>query len=1102
MKEILLTSSVLILALVALRQVLGKHVSKRFQYALWGLVLLRLLIPVQFGSLSFSVTSLAQDSEPIAVVEQQLSQPMVQQDYAHIYERFERQYESQGYNVTSPEVVTEITQETVEFMDLPTWGEILKFFWLAGIAAMAVWFLLVNLRFHRSARKNAERLRVESPIPVYVSDGVASPCLTGFFRPTIYLAPACAGDDRIFRHALTHELTHYRHGDHIWSILRSLCLCVYWFDPLVWLAAILSRRDCELACDEGALKRLGEHERLSYGRSLVDVVAGDISPKHLMEAATAMNESKRQLTERVNRIVKKPKFYVLSAICLLLAAALITGCAFAGKVSKPEPEKDEYLLLETVTQIHSFDGTPDKKTWEQRSYDKKGHLTRIAKSDAESNITVSTVECDKDGNVTLIENRLHGDISEAITTWSKLTYNSDGFLLSDREYVGSGLQASQVQGKEYTYDKNGNELTCRQTVGDFVWESTKTYDRNGNLATQSIVNGAYADRTEYSYDNKDRLRQKVTYVHGEEDRREEYSYSKDGLTSTMVAYDGSGKELGKTIKTESSDGRSAEVVMLLTDGTEAQRSTYVYDEAGNCVFEQIFQNGRLYMTIVSRYMKPGEEAEYMLTYLPGDEVMDAQLYPFPGTTWGMTPDQVITALGLKEGEYTAEPPENNDDYHVIANVQTELFGVPGEATFAFDDYYSPGVYRLRNVYVGLAPDTDFDALFAKMTVIYGSPEMTASLIQRLYCPVSSYDLMTPQDSNYVDQLDGWQQEAFKEPGCGYIQLSHGGRYNWARYQGKPTNNFINFNGPISQFAKYGMFSSTEEPSDPTEPLPIPEDPKAESLVSTGVDTHLEWEDAAGNHERFDARLPQLHPFSEDAIAINQHIVEKYGAMVTECEDAASEGYSTHLRSIDYEAYLNAGLLSLVITAETTYDYTDYEVFNFRIIGEEDVQTMDTAAMAKTYLDISYVEYLYGVSQFSLESFERKYADSDPQALEDFKEMYQNYSFGMPMGHNPADLYSTRLFLDGSGQLMLRFNDYSMAGADFYPTLVPVSLGTADKADCYNWLFNMHVEGTSEVTDAYNAILMTCRQTDTEDFNEALSRQSAKTIREINQWLAP
>lgn len=1093
MKEILLTSSVLILALVLLRQLLGKHVSKGFQYALWGLVLLRLLIPVQFGSLSFSISSLTQDSEPIAVIEYQISQPMVHQDYNLIYQRFEQQYENQGYNVASPEVVTQITQETVEFMDLPTWREILKCLWFLGIAAMAVWFAWVNIRFRRSAGKNAERLEVESPIPVYVSAGVASPCLTGLLRPVIYLTPACAADDRLCRHALTHELTHYRHGDHVWSILRSLCLCVYWFDPLVWLAAILSRRDCELACDEGALKRLGEQERLSYGRSLVDVVAGDISPRHLMEAATAMNESKRQITERVNRIVKKPKFYVVSAICLLLAAALIAGCAFAGKVSKPEPEQDKYLLLETVTQTHSFDGTPDKKTWEQRSYDENGHLTRIAKADEENNITVSTVECDRSGNATRIENRIHGDISEAITTWNKLTYNSDGYLLSDREYAGTGLQANQVQGKEYTYDKNGNEQTCRYTMGDYVWESTKTYDSRGNVATQSIVNGDYSDRTEYTYDAQDRLTRKVTYVHGETDRVEEYTYSEDGLTVTMVAWDGTGAELGKTIKTKSADGRSAEAIIYLPDGTEEQRSTYVYDEAGNCTFEQVYLNGRLNMTTVSRYMKPGEKGEYMLTYLPGDEVMDTQLYPFPGTTWGMTPDQVIKALDLKEGEYTVELPEDGESSHILTGIQTELFGVPAEAYFVFSDFYSPGVYRLYTVTAGFSSDTDVDKLLSQMTLCYSAPKMTSSMFYRWDSSVSSYDLMTSQDQAYVDQQSSWSQSTYKGSGCAYIDYSINGRYQRGLYRGQPTNKYIEFHGPLLQFSKTGIFSSMEEPTDLTEPLPIPGEPQVDTLVTTGVETHLEWNDTIGNQERFDARLPQLHPFSQDAIAINQHITDKYGAMVAECEDAAAEGYSSHLRSIDYETYLNGDLLSLVITTETTYDYTDYEVFNFRIYDSETIQTLDTAAMAKAYLGLSYPEYLYAVKEFTLAQFAQDYAGQGQEALEDFKDQYLNY-VGMAMGDNPLDLYQSALFLDENGQLMLRYNRISMAGADSYPTLTSFTPGDTIQLNCYSWLINLENNGHNGTQKAY--LHLSAFLSDPELFSRYVTRENNLTMRNI------
>ena len=76
------------------------------------------------------------------------------------------------------------------------------------------------------------------------------------------------------RHVLAHELTHYRHGDHLWSLLRCVAVTLHWYNPLVWLAAALSRRDAELACDEGTLHRLGEEERTAYE---ISALTADIS---------------------------------------------------------------------------------------------------------------------------------------------------------------------------------------------------------------------------------------------------------------------------------------------------------------------------------------------------------------------------------------------------------------------------------------------------------------------------------------------------------------------------------------------------------------------------------------------------------------------------------------------------------------------------------------------------------------------------------------------------------------------------------------------------------------------------------------------------------
>lgn len=334
MKEILLTSSVLIAVIILLRQLFKNKISHRLQYAIWLLVAIRLLIPVEFGDFRFSVTSLTQESKPLVSIEEASREPIAGPSYEEIYQSVSQEYVQQGQDVSSPQIQSQLRQETQNRITVPTLGEIATAVWIAGIAVMGIWFFTVNLGFSRRAKRNAQRLDIpESPVPVRISGDLSSPCLVGLIRPVIYLTPGCAGDPQKMDHVLAHELTHLRHWDHIWSLVRCVCLCVYWFDPLVWVAAILSKRDCELACDEGALKKLGEKARLAYGKTLVDMVAQDRSPKHLMETATAMNESKKQLTERVKFIVKKPKYYILATVCLLLAAALTVGCTFTGAMN-------------------------------------------------------------------------------------------------------------------------------------------------------------------------------------------------------------------------------------------------------------------------------------------------------------------------------------------------------------------------------------------------------------------------------------------------------------------------------------------------------------------------------------------------------------------------------------------------------------------------------------------------------------------------------------------------------------------------------------------------------------------------------------------------
>ena len=184
----------------------------------------------------------------------------------------------------------------------------------------------------------------ECRYPVYlVEEGLVSPCLFGLFRPAVYLTPAAMERGAGLRHVLAHEETHGRHWDPLWSLLRSVCLAVYWFDPLVWWAAAAAREDCELACDESALRRLGEAERIPYGQTLLRLIPLQRSAGHVMLTATTMTSDKKRMKERIMRISENRKMKA-AALCAALAvtaavcAVTFTGCSAQAAAGTASPE--------------------------------------------------------------------------------------------------------------------------------------------------------------------------------------------------------------------------------------------------------------------------------------------------------------------------------------------------------------------------------------------------------------------------------------------------------------------------------------------------------------------------------------------------------------------------------------------------------------------------------------------------------------------------------------------------------------------------------------------------------------------------------------------
>ncbi len=355
MVEWIVSSAVLIAVVILLRLVLKGKISLRLQYALWAVVLVRLLVPVSFGDTAMSVGNLTQKaaSSEVAQLVSALSETeLPRMSYQAAYNEVAKEYADKGIRIE--DIPLNEYAETVDYAILDKMdgglsiSDIVKIVWISGVAVVGFWFLLSNLRLQRRLKKSRVLLTDSHALPVYLSDAIDTPCLFGLFRPAIYLSSEAIESEDIQRHAIVHELTHFRHKDHIWAVLRSLCLAVHWFNPLVWYAAVLSRNDAELACDESAILRLGEEERASYGRTLLRLTC-EKRPA-LLNTATTMTGSGKYIKERITLIAKKPRMAFYTLIAALLIIAVAVGCTFTGAEESDTPWRwAQTLSAEDVT---------------------------------------------------------------------------------------------------------------------------------------------------------------------------------------------------------------------------------------------------------------------------------------------------------------------------------------------------------------------------------------------------------------------------------------------------------------------------------------------------------------------------------------------------------------------------------------------------------------------------------------------------------------------------------------------------------------------------------------------------------------------------------
>ncbi len=362
-----LTAGIAICLVLFLRLLL-KMAPKVISYALWGVVLFRLLCPVSIES-GFSLYTFfdvpTENSGTMTSVIQYVPENIVHMENPSV--TLPVPGAGNVINNALPQGREQLVADPLEApMSFTT------YIWMIGVLVMMICSFVSYIRLRRTLLVSV-KLRDN----IYLADDIASPFVMGLTRPEIYLPSSLSEKERDY--IILHEQHHIRRGDHIVKLLSFAALCLHWFNPLVWAAFIYSGRDMEMSCDEAVLQKLGEEIRVDYTTSLIRLATG-----RRMIAGTPLAFGEGDTMGRVKNIArwKKPAVWVVGTAVIVCSAAVV--CLITNPMSTDNRLWDGqlpngvYTGTALIAQHGGLSYLPQDGTYYARIHLNRGRMTLTA----------------------------------------------------------------------------------------------------------------------------------------------------------------------------------------------------------------------------------------------------------------------------------------------------------------------------------------------------------------------------------------------------------------------------------------------------------------------------------------------------------------------------------------------------------------------------------------------------------------------------------------------------------------------------------------------------------------------------------------------------
>ncbi len=362
--ETSIMASILVGLILCVKILLRNKITPRWQYMLWMILIVRLLLPWSPDS-SYSIYSLLSYSSGVSEIFQKDTTSAIQQK-SESEDKTNHSVTTKGdsYKSNSVNVMKESDQidsnKKKEDTTLSVY-KVMLYIWLFGVAVLATITCITNRRLYSYIKKQPnitdekivgifenckQSMGIKKQVPLRLAGKIPSPTVFGLFRPRVLLSSRHMNvlNEQQLQYIFYHELSHMKRRDIAVNWVLYSLIILNWFNPILWYAYSCMREDQELACDAFALTFIESEEQIAYGHTIITLLEHYSSYYQAPNLAN-LSRNKRTLKRRILMIKKfQKKSYRWSALGIIAIVAVASISLFnARAVEGDERQKGQVV---------------------------------------------------------------------------------------------------------------------------------------------------------------------------------------------------------------------------------------------------------------------------------------------------------------------------------------------------------------------------------------------------------------------------------------------------------------------------------------------------------------------------------------------------------------------------------------------------------------------------------------------------------------------------------------------------------------------------------------------------------------------------------------